>query len=288
MIMAESLLTIRSRLASVRSIGKMTKAMKLIAAARYAHWKNLWDGNKAYEEAMREALILCLQRVDFTSGDIPNCMVENDEGRNLYIFISSSLGLCGAYNHNLFKFFDQEVTNEDDVIFIGERGYRHFQTRPHKAYDNYLHLTQDLNYDAVNEFRHWLDQVYIREKYKTVSIIYTQYINSINTKVISKRLFPFKKQDIPPFNVEALYPTFDPSPADVANLLVPHYLDAILYRTFLESNVSEQTSRRNSMENATNSAEKITDQLRLTFNKLRQQKITQEITEVVGGANANN
>lgn len=286
--MAESLLSIKTRLASVRSIGKMTKAMKLIAAARYTRWKNLLDGNKTYEQAMREALLLCLQRVDFTSENIPNCMIKNEKGRKLYIFISSSLGLCGAYNHDLFKVFDQTVTSEDDVIFIGERGYRHFQNRPHKSYRNYLHITQYLTYDSANEFRHWLDKLYKNENYQSVFVIYTQYINSINTKVSVKRILPLEREDIPPVKTDSLEPTFDPNAASVANLLVPHYLDAILYRILLESNVSEQTSRRNSMDNATNSADKITHQLILTFNKLRQQKITQEITEVVGGANANN
>lgn len=287
--MSESLLNIKTRLASVQSIGKMTKAMKLIATAKYTKWKSLWDGNKPYEQTMREALLLCLQHTDLRKDKhLPNCMSENDGERKLYIFITSSLGLCGAYNHNLFKFYDSIVTPNDDVIFIGERGYRHYNERQHKSYDNFLHIAGAANYDQVNEFRHWLDMLYKKENYKSVNVIYTSYFNSITTKVVNQQILPLKKDLIPTIDIENIEPVIEPNPKDAVDLIAPHYMDSLLYRIILESNVSEQSTRRNSMDNATTSADKLTNQLKITYNKMRQAKITQEITEVIGGSNATN
>lgn len=285
--MSESLLSIKTRLSSVRSIGKMTKAMKLIATARYTKWKSLWDGNKPYEQAMRESLLLCLQRVDFSHAkEIPHCMMQNNSERKLYIFVTSTLGLCGAYNHNLFKFYDSVVSPKDDVIFIGEKGYRHYASRQHKAYTNFMHITSSMTYDDANEFRHWLDTLYREGQYESVNVIYTKFKNSISMEVVNRQILPLTKDEIPPVNLENIEPMFEPDATQVVNLIAPHYMDALIYRIFLESNVSEQSARRNSMDNATSSADKLTQQLRLTYNKMRQAKITQEITEVVGGANA--
>lgn len=285
--MSESLLNIKTRLTSVQSIGKMTKAMKLIATAKYTKWKTLWDGNKPYEQTMREALLLCLQHVNVKSEKhLPRCMTKNDGDRKLYIFITSSLGLCGAYNHNLFKFYNSTVTPDDDVIFIGERGYRHYCEKQHKSYDNFLHLAGTTSYDRVNEFRHWLDKLYKSENYQSVNVIYTSYQNTITTSVVCRQIMPLQSESIPPLDIERIEPLIEPNPREAVDLIAPHYMDALLYRIILESNMSEQTTRRNSMDNATNSADKLMNQLRLTYNKMRQAKITQEITEVIGGANA--
>ena len=105
-------------------------------------------------------------------------------------------------------------------------------------------------------------------------------------EVVNKQILPLTKDEIPPVNLENIEPMFEPDATQVVNLIAPHYMDALIYRIFLESNVSEHSARRNSMDNATSSADKLTQQLRLTYNKMRQAKITQEITEVVGGANA--
>ena len=203
-----------------------------------------------------------------------------------YIFVTSTLGLCGAYNHNLFKFYDSVVSPEDDVIFIGEKGYRHYASRQHKAYTNFMHITSSMTYDDANEFRHWLDTLYREGQYKSVNVIYTKFKNSILMEVVNRQILPLTKDEIPPINLENIEPMFEPDATQVVNLIAPHYMDALIYRIFLESNVSEQSARRNSMDNATSSADKLTQQLRLTYNKMRQAKITQEITEVVGGANA--
>lgn len=281
--MARSLLEIKARLASVRSIGKMTKAMKLIASSRYARWKVLWDGNKPYATAMEEAMKLCLKRVDF--GDaLPRCMSVDEGGRRLFLFIASSLGLCGSYNHELFKLFASTVSEEDDVVFIGEKGYRRFKDKVHKAYGEHVSLASTLTYDTANAFRHWLDRIYLQNGYSSANVLYARYENSLCSKPTVAKIYPLRLEES---GEEGIPPTFDPSAAEVADLIVPHYLDSVLYRILLESNVSEESARRNSMDSATSAAEKLVEKLKISYDKLRQQKITQEIAEVVGGAQGN-
>lgn len=285
--MPESLLTVKKRLSTVVSIKKITKAMKLIAAARYTRWKSILNGGQAYEKAMRDCLVSCLQAIDFSdAADLPHCMVTNDSDRDLYVLITSTLGLCGSFNYDLFKVYAANVTPKDDVVFVGERGLRHFKDNCHKAYDDFVDLNAAPNLTQVNAFRHWLDKLYAENKYRSVKLIDTRYVNSLVVQARCEQLLPLKPSNVPAPKEGIATPLFDPNPKAVADLIVPHYLDARLYEAILESVVSEQASRRNSMDSATTSADKLIDSLKLEFNKMRQAKITQEITEIVSGANS--
>lgn len=285
--MPESMLSIRGRLNTVRSIRKITNAMKLIASARYAKWKNVLDGNRAYLDGMEHCLEMCLQFIDFTNKDnIPSCMRINEGQKRLFIIVTSTLGLCGSYNYDLYKVVQANAKHEDDAIFIGEKGLRHFQDYFANCYDEWLGLDQNLDFDSVNAFRHALDALYLKNQYASVHVISTKYVNSMVTKPVCEKLLPVTKEDIPAPQEGFAPPLFEPDPSAVSDKIVPHWLDAVLYNRLVEAMVSEQTCRRNSMDNATDSADKLTDSLKLEFNKMRQQKITQEITEVVSGANA--
>ena len=114
---------------------------------------------------------------------------------------------------------------------------------------------------------------------------YTAYINSFETSCKIEKVLPLDKEPLQSDNIDNIEPLFDPSPSTVLDLIVPHYLDALLYRYFLESALSEQTCRKNSMENASTSADKLIENLKLLYNKVRQQNITNEITEIVSGSN---
>lgn len=284
--MAETLLSIKQRLASIASISKITKAMKLVAAAKYTRARALYDVNINYAAAMRDCLMLCLQNVDFSKTKIPTCMIQKDGKRNLFVFITSSLGLCGSYNFALYREFQSQVKAEDDVAFIGEKGYRHLRETVHQAYDDFVELGSDLSFDGANHLRHWLDALYRGKDYRAVYIVYTKFVNSLSCIPVTERILPIAETDVPVQPKRDTAPIFEPDPYAVADLIVPHYCDALLYRRLLESKVSEEASRRNSMDTATDSADKLIAHLRLEYNKSRQQKITQEITEVVGGANA--
>lgn len=283
--MGESLLEVKTRIQTVESIRKITNAMKLIANSRYNQLKNLYDGNLAYMEEIKEAMELCLLYVDYSKTSRPTCLVQNPGNKKLYIFVTSTLGLCGSYYNNLSKLASKVLTKNDDVIFIGEKGYRHYKDKVHRAYKRFIHLLDNFSYTKINLFRHQLDELYRQEGYSSINIIYTAYINSMTTKCVCKKILPLDGEKIVREKKEKLEPLFEGKSSKVADLIVPHYLDALLYRSFLESAISEQTNRKNSMENATSSADKLLYELKLEYNKVRQQKITNEINEIVSGSN---
>lgn len=283
--MGESLLEVKTRIQTVESIRKITNAMKLIANSRYNQLKNLYDGNLAYMEEIKEAMELCLLYVDYSKTARPTCLVQNPGNKKLYIFVTSTLGLCGSYYNNLSKLANKVLTKNDDVIFIGEKGYRHYKDKVNRAYKRFIHLLDNFSYTKINLFRHQLDELYRQEGYSSINIIYTAYINSMTTKCVCKKILPLDGEKIVREKKEKLEPLFEGKSSKVADLIVPHYLDALLYRSFLESAISEQTNRKNSMENATSSADKLLYELKLEYNKVRQQKITNEINEIVSGSN---
>ena len=286
--MGESLLEVKTRIQTVESIRKITNAMKLIANSRYNQLKNLYDGNLAYMEEIKEAMELCLLYVDYSKTARPTCLVQNPGNKKLYIFVTSTLGLCGSYYNNLSKLASKVLTKNDDVIFIGEKGYRHYKDKVHRAYKRFIHLLDNFSYTKINLFRHQLDELYRQEGYSSINIIYTAYINSMTTKCVCKKILPLDGEKIVREKKEKLEPLFEGKSSKVADLIVPHYLDALLYRSFLESAISEQTNRKNSMENATSSADKLLYELKLEYNKVRQQnnkkllmKLTKSFQEVM-------
>lgn len=281
--MARSLLSIKKRINTVTSIRKITKAMKLIASSRYSKLKEIYDSNTSYISSLKLAMEICLENVDYENKNLPTCLIKNDSDKTLYIFISSTLGLCGSYYYSLDKLAKNTIKTSDDCIFIGEKGYKHYKDKVNHAYNEYLSLNDNLTLENVNSFRHFIDKLYKENKYGSVKVIYTKYINGMETLAKIEQVLPLTNIDDP--TITHKEPIFEGDPYKVADLIVPHYLDALLYRYILESSISEQASRKNSMDNATTSADKLIYNLKLEYNKIRQQKITQEITEIVSSSN---
>lgn len=284
--MADSLLNVKKRITTVMSIKKITNAMKLIASSRYNKMKSQFEANDPYYESMKKAMLISLKYVNFDDmKHIPTCLLENNSNKSLYIVVSSTLGLSGSYFYNLTKLIDQKIDKNSDVIFIGQKAYKKYKNDVNHAYTDYINLLDELTFGNVKYFRHYLDNLYKTNNYKDVYIIYTAYINSFETSCKIEKVLPLNKEPLQSNNIDNIEPLFDPHPSTVLDLIAPHYLDALLYRYFLESALSEQTCRKNSMENASTSANKLIENLKLLYNKVRQQNITNEITEIVSGSN---
>lgn len=281
--MAESLLNLKNRITTVESIKKITNAMKLIASSRYTRLKSLYDANIEYTNEMKDAMEVSLKYVNYGDKKLPTCLIKNSGDKKLFILVSPTLGLCGSYFYNIQKLAQKEIKPGDDVIFIGEKGYKSFKNQVNKHYDDFVDLLDNFTFSRVNAMRHFIEHAYLRENYSSVNIIYTQYLNSMSTKAICEEILPLKYNENPDLTGE-IEPTVDREMYKICDLIVPHYLDALLYHLLLESSVSEQTCRKNSMENATTSAEKLIYNLKLEYNNIRQQNITNEITEIISGS----
>lgn len=281
-----NLISIKSRIKSIDSTLKITKAMKLVASVKLKRLKSLFDTNNLYYEQMKDILYKTLSYYDLKSHKLPDCLKQYDSNKNLYIIVSSTLGLCGSYNFEIFKKLEDILTKDDELLVIGEKGIMHFKNFENKMYDDFKMLLLNFTYNNVKNMRHFIFKIYKRNKYKSVKLIYSKYINSLTFKPDIIKILPLE------FNLGdykekfEFKPIIEPNVNEVLNKMLPHYVDSLLFNKLLESNVCECASRRNAMENATNNANEITNEFKIKFNKARQANITSEIIEVVAGANS--
>lgn len=285
--MAESLVNTKRRIATIKSTKKITKAMKLVASVKFQRYKKYFDDNSAYTKNMENTLKRSLTCVDFSNENIklPILFNEGENKNNLYIIISSTLGLCGAYNYNLFKEIDPKIQKYDELFLIGLKAQSHYANWENKKYLEYLDIYDKLTYSIIRRMRHEIIRLFKINSYKHVYLVYTHYQNSITFTTKIESILPFDKQkEVDTNNNDAII--FEPDVLKLLDTLIPHYIDSYLYNKMLEAELSELASRRNAMEAATDSADKIQSQLQLEYNKARQNAITQEITEVVAGANS--
>lgn len=286
--MAESLINLKHRINSIKSTGKITKAMKLTASVKYQKWKKIIDNNKTYANQVEKNLIQVLSFDKNSSYKSNQCLKEYHANKKLFIVVTSNLGLCGAYNYNIFKKCDEMISDEDAILFIGEKIELYYKNKLNNSINSCVSMMQDFRFSSVKKFRHYLLRLYRKGVFGSVYLIYTKYKNSLNFEPNCIKLLPLELPAFKQYGETNEYsPLIEPNIEAVLDQLIPHYLDSILYKYLLESELSEVSSRRNAMEQANDSANKIVDQLMITYNKTRQAKITQEITEVVSGSNNN-
>ena len=287
--MPESLINTKRRINTIKSTEKITKAMKLVASVKYQRWKKYYDDNKPYYNGLKETLVKAINGVDFSEFQKSEAVKEHLGGKTLYILVTSSLGLCGSYNYSLFKTLDPLLKPNDEFIFIGSKGPLHYKDKGYESNEDYVSTLDSFSYSKVRRLRHLLLQKYRTGDYEKVVLVYTHYKNSMTFLPTVEQILPLDN-DYLGVNQETTSSTFspiyEPDSKTVLDNLIPHYIDSLLYNRLIESELSELASRRNAMEAATDSADKIVKQLTIVYNKSRQNAITQEITEVVGGANA--
>jgi len=210
---------------------------------------------------------------------------------SLFIVLSSDLGLCGGYNNEVLKWVSKCATKDDVIAPMGNKAIRHFSHDP--VYKNINHDFEgvslaSLDWVQVHTLCAKLKDDFNAKKYQRIYIIFTQYVNSITFAPTRFQLLPVQiKQEKWP-NEEYCPPLFDLPVREMIHLLLPNYLAAVFYDRLLDSELSEQASRRTAMDNANDNADRLLDKLTIEYNKARQNAITQEITEVVSGSDSSN
>lgn len=285
--MAESLINTKRRINTISSTEKITKARKLVASVKYQRWKKRYVSNLEYakeREETRYSALACLTEKDKKP---ETRLPHNESKKRLFIVRTSTLGLCGAYNYSIFKRLDPVLTEEDELLLIGTKGISHYQNRSYEKIEDYQDLRNRFSFGQVKHLRHQTIRLYKTGKYKEIHLVYTHYKNSLNFIPKDEILLPFSPNREEADNRKKDYPPIlEPNKEEVLNRTIAHYLDSLRYQKLVESEISELCSRRNARETATDSAEQIRGELRIQYNKSRQNAITQEITEVVAGANA--
>lgn len=279
--MGQNVVKIKSRIKSVTGAYKVTSAMKLVSTVKLKQWKGKMLANKDYNKQLDEVVDLLLSFSKKTNS--PFMKINEKANKKLYVIISSTLGLCGSYNTNIFKVADAKITKEDEAIILGQKGIVRYSKEEFKVVEGFEDSTSYIAKDFVNRIKDYILKEYIKGTYSEIHIIYSEYKNSLVFFAKDYKLLPFiaskeESNDYPPI--------FEPSVNELVDKLIPFYLETCLYSKLLESAVCEQAARSNAMENATNNAKDLLDELHIEFNKARQAAITQEITEIVSAAKA--
>ena len=273
--MAQELAKTKKRIASISSTLKITKAMELVATSKLKKWKDKMENINLYLDSLIKIISSC-------AGEENNTFKINiNANSSLYIVVTSSLGLCGGYNYNIYKFLNSKINKDDKVLILGTKGLSKLKS-DFDIDDEYVSILDHFDYSNASKLKDKIINEFNKGLYKEIHLISTHYKNSLTFIPCDNLLLPLEKLETSSSNQEII---FEPNKEEVLSLLIPKYLNTLLYSKLTEAIVCEYASRRNSMDSASDNAEELQNKLMLEFNKARQQAITQEITEVVAGSN---
>ena len=277
---------IKRRIKSVESTKKITKAMELVATSKLRKTRNQLEQSKPYYTNVAQTVAEILANCKGNNDSI--YLVENkDIEKEVFIVIASSLGLCGGYNANIFKEIKGAIKPGDYVYSIGSKATSYLLKNHQGVTD---HKFDDLNttfdFKDVTKLVAELTKMYREKEISKIKIVYTEFVNNLTFRPRIVTLLPVDPSDFDHSEISKKSTLFEPSPEEVLDSLIPMYLQAVIYGYIIESATSENAARRTSMENANDNADELTEQLLLKYNQARQTAITNEISEIVAGANA--
>jgi F-type H+-transporting ATPase subunit gamma len=279
--MAKGLSVLRRRITSIKATKKVTKAMQMIATTKLKTWKQSMLESRLYAEKLVEIVQTNLHHESLKGSVFFKLDATLPK---LYVVITSNLGLCGPYNYNILNELTKHVKSKDRIIAIGEKSIR-FLKNTKLMYSADFVNAGSLSDATLSPLIQEILNEYQQRKFGKVIILYTKFINSLLFQPSELQLLPLSLETFKgKLNLQP--PLIEPDPLSVFEKLVPFYLKNSTYATLIESQVSEQSSRRNAMEKASDNADELVDQLQLDFNKQRQANITQEIAEIIGGASS--
>ena len=280
--MAQNINKIKNRMASINGAYKVTSAMKLVSSVKLKTWRYRMLANKEYADAIQQASDEVFKYID----DVESPLLEKNDkaNKNLYIIVTSSLGLCGSYNTNVFKLADQNINQKDEAILLGKKGLIHYKGGEFKVLEKFTDYVSAKDRTVIKRLISFITEQYISGEYKEVHLIYTSYKNPITFVPKDALILPLSTER--DNNYVGYPPLLEPTKQKLFDSLANFYIENRLYSYLLESEVCEQAARSNAMENATDNAEELLNQLQIEFAKARQGAITQELIEIVGAAQA--
>lgn len=283
-----SLIDLRRRIRSVKNTQQITRAMKMVAAARVRRTQEAILNARPYAIKMLEVLNSLATRVDREKH--PLLRERGDEHVEVLI-ITADRGLCGSFNANVLRqsieFLAERMNQEIGLNLVGKKGRDFFRHRPFKIVGQYTDIFTHLVYEHAMKIGSEIIAGYKAAKLDAVYIIYNQFISLVSQKVVVEQLLPIRQLDFQeessPDAVTMEY-IYEPDSKEILDELLPRHVNTQLYRALLESAAAENAARMTSMDNATKNAGELIDHLTLVMNRIRQDSITREIIEVVSGA----
>lgn len=277
-----SMRDIKRRIKSIKSTQQITKAMKMVAAAKLRKAQERVIQARPYATAIKETL----GRLASVATDVSNPLLEVREVKNVgYILVTADRGLCGGYNTNIIRLARNEVRGKDNssMVTVGRKGRDFFRRNNANIISEFLGLGEEIDFVDAKTIAATAMDLYIKGELDEVNLIYTEFGSALNQKPTIIKLLPIEPPAETGSKVDYIY---EPNAEVVLNQLLPKYVETTIFRALLESKASEQGARMTAMGSATDNAREMIGKLTLTFNRARQAAITREISEIVGGAAA--
>ncbi len=283
---------IKRKIKSVNNTRQITKAMELVSTAKLKRSKDKMNITKPYFETVMEAV----QGIIESEKNLKHEYLSKREvKKTLYIVVTGDRGLCGGYNVNAIKtvLSDLESVENTMVLTIGKKAGGFFRANNFEVYKAYEGISEKPEYIHAQEIGKLALELYKQEKVDEIKLVYTSLVTTISQLPVMIKLLPVEVQkekvdtndgEVDDNNYEFI--NYEPSAEEVLSFIIPKYIASTIYGGLVESAASEQAARRVAMESASNNAEEMIDELTLSFNQARQAAITQEIAEIVGGAEA--
>jgi len=276
---------IKRRKESVQSTQQITKAMKLVATVKLQKARGKAESNKPYFNMLYETICSILA---MTKNVNHRYLQETDNSKKAVIVITSNRGLAGGYNSNIVKLITGgDFSKEDYIYAVGKKGIEGLARKGYNIHKDYSEvINSPLFSDATQITKELLTQ-YSMGEIGEIYIAYTNFKNTVTQEPKLVKLLPLSEDDFEEREVDdKLLMNFEPTPEEVLDLVVPKYMSNIIFGAFLESVASENGARMQAMDSATNNAEDMIGSLSLKYNRARQSAITQELTEIIAGADA--
>lgn len=290
--MAQSMRDIKRRIRSVENTKQITKAMEMVAASKLRKARERAEKSRPYFEELIETVGEIMK----ITGKTTNPLLKVREGdRKAFIVITADRGLSGGYNSNVIRKAVDTIENQEStsVIALGSKGRDYFKIRNYSVIDEYIGISESPEISYAKEIGQKIMKLFREEKIDQVYLVYTKFVSTLTQEPQIQKLLPISyeiKEEQQENNNEKKKPKavmdYEPSAEAVLDKLLPEYIQNTIYGAMVESAASEQASRKVAMESATDNANDIIDDLSLTYNRARQGAITQELSEIVGSAEA--
>ncbi|MEO6814962.1 MAG: ATP synthase F1 subunit gamma [Ginsengibacter sp.] len=290
--MSGALKEVRNRIKSVQSTQQITKAMKMVSAAKLRRAQDAINQMRPYAKKLQEMLS---NIVGNSEGDISMALAkERPVEKVLIIVITSDRGLCGGYNSNLIKltkldikekYATQFAKGNVEILPLGKKGYEHFVKNKYKVVDRFWGIFSDLNFESVAAAAKYAMEAFANGDVDAVDIIYSEFKNAGTQRFIAEPFLPVKKAERKKGESKADF-IFEPDKDVLIEELMPKILNTQLYKAMLDAHASEHGARMTAMDKATDNANELLKSLKISYNRARQAAITTELTEIVSGAAA--
>ena len=290
--MSGALKEVRNRIKSVQSTQQITKAMKMVSAAKLRRAQDAITQMRPYAQKLQEMLSNIVSSSD---GNVSmDLAAERQIEKVMIIVVTSDRGLCGGYNSNLIKltkltirekYAAQSAKGNVQILPIGKKGFEHFTKNGFKVVDAYWDIFTGLSFDKVQAAAKYAMNAFAAKEVDAIEVIYSEFKNAATQRFIAEQFLPVQKVAETENKKKSDF-IFEPNQEVLITELMPKILNTQLYKAILDANASEHGARMTAMDKASDNANELLKSLKISYNRARQAAITTELTEIVSGAAA--